>query len=687
MLLFCGVAANADLYVSPAGDDLNPGSEQEPFKTMERARDAIRELKRTTGIPQEGMTVWLREGDYLRDKAFELTADDSGSLDAPIRWQCYPDERVRLLGGRVLTGFQQVKNTDVLERLDESARTNVLQADLRELGIHDFGTMKSRGFGRPTVPAHGELFFDGRPMTLARWPEPGSWEHIQDFPKESGADDGHGTTMGKLTAGFFYEGDRPARWKNFDNLWVHGYWSYDWADSYERVAELDPTRRFLRTAEPYGHYAFSKKQRFYFLNILEELDQPGEWFVDSKTATLYFWPPRAVESGEVLYSQLEQPMLKLNGTSYVTLCGVILEAMRGNAIEITGGEGNRIAGCLIRNIGNWAVTITGGKNHGVKSCDVFDTGDGGVSMEGGDRQTLTPGGHYVENCHFARLGRWSKCYVPAVSMTGVGLRATHNLIHDHPHCAILFWGNDHLMEYNEIHRIALETGDVGAIYTGRDYTFRGNRIRYNYIHETGGVGMGSMGVYMDDCVSGTEVFGNVFYKVHWAMFIGGGRDHRVINNLFVDCDPAVRADGRGLDKAPVWYNMVDRTMRDRLGDVPLDLYRQRYPDMTTLDTYYGPPDGEAIKGDAFSGVPPEGNVISRNVCFGKWLDIAWNAKPEIFSVQDNYVSEDLKEVGNPDEGFSISKDSKVWETGFEPIPFNRIGLQPDSDRELIPGNR
>src|SRR6266851_8607022 len=160
--------------------------------------------------------------------------------------------------------------------------------------------------------------------------------------------------------------------------------------------------------------------------------------------------------------------------------------------------------------------------------------------------------------------RWSKCYVPAVLLDGVGLRASHNLIHDHPHCAILFGGNDHLIEFNEIHHIALETGDVGAIYTGRDYTFRGNRIRHNYIHHTGGVGMGSMGVYMDDCVSGTEVFGNVFFKVHWAMFIGGGRDHRVENNLFVDCDPAVRADGRGLEPSPVWRDMVDSYMRQQL---------------------------------------------------------------------------------------------------------------------------
>ena len=56
--------------------------------------------------------------------------------------------------------------------------------------------------------------------------------------------------------------------------------------------------------------------------------------------------------------------------------------------------------------------------HGVADCDIFDTGDGGVSLSGGDRQTLTPGGHIVENCHFQKQGRWSKCYVPAVHMVG-----------------------------------------------------------------------------------------------------------------------------------------------------------------------------------------------------------------------------------------------------------------------------
>ena len=250
---------------------------------------------------------------------------------------------------------------------------------------------------------------------------------------------------------------------------MHGYWAYDWANSYERVAELNPDRHFIRTTPPYGHYGFRKGQRFKFLNVLEELDQPGEWFIDRKKGALYFWPPQTETKEksakpEAILSLLNQPLLKMTEASHIVVRGFVLEATRANAVEIRGGTSNLVAGCLIRNIGDTGVVIEGGTGHGVTACDIFDTGDGGVSLNGGDRQTLAPGGHFVENCHFQRQGRWSKCYVPAVLMDGVGQRASHNLIHDHPHAAILFSGNDHLIEFNEIHHIALETGDVGAIY-------------------------------------------------------------------------------------------------------------------------------------------------------------------------------------------------------------------------------
>ena len=681
-LLF-GPAVLADFYVSPGGSDAGAGTISSPFATLEKARDAVREAKHAGSASGETVTVWLRGGDFVRTNELELTAPDSGSERAPIVWRSYREERVRLLGGRVLNGFQPVKDPAILSRLDEAARGHVLQLDLRAKGITNFGEMRSRGFSRATTPAHCELFFGHRPMTLARWPNEGAWEKIAGLPAGTGKGDEHGGSIGGLPGGFTYAGERPRRWKDASGLWVHGFWAWDWANSYERVASLDLENRVVKTAAPYGLYGFRAGQRFCWLNVLEELDQPSEWFLDRQTGTLYFWPPAPLAANETLLSVLDEPLIKITDARHLTIRGLTLEASRGNGVEIVGGAGNRIVGCRLRNLGNLGVVLNGGTNHGVASCDFFDTGDGGVSLSGGDRQTLTPAGHFGEDCHFQRQARWSKCYAPCVLISGVGMRVSHNLMHDHPHCAILFTGNDHLIEFNDIHHIALETGDVGAIYTGRDYTFRGNRIRHNFIHETGGVGMGSMGVYMDDCVSGTEVFGNVFYKAHWAMFIGGGRDHRVENNLFVDCDPAIRADGRGLDPSPVWRDMVDTFMRQQIAAVPAALYRDRYPAMKTLDAWYGRPDGPSLKGIAFKGVPPEGNVITRNVCVGKWFDAAWHAATSQFELHDNYVTNDPKQIGAAADGFRIAPESPAWKTGFKPIPFDQIGIRPNPDRARL----
>ena len=694
-LLLALPASAVELYVAPNGGDTNPGTHAKPFATLERARDEARRLRQDGKAAKGALTIWLRGGDYLRTNALELTAADSGTSNAPIIWRAAKGESARLLGGRKLSGFAPVTDAVILARLPEAARAHVVQVDLKALGITDFGEMRSRGFGRALSPSHCELFYGGRPMTLARWPNEGEWERIAGWPDAGAVKNEWGSPVGKLEEGFTYSGDRPRGWKDASDLWVHGYWAWDWANSYERVASLDLEHRLVKTAAPYGTYNFHKGQRFYFLNVLEELDQPGEWFLDRKTGFLYFWPPTRQQEAsarpEILLSLLPAPLLKLTGVSHVTFRGLILEATRGSAVEIHGGASNLIAGCVIRNIGDYGVTIAGGTGHGVQSCDIFDTGDGGVWMDGGNRQTLRPGGHYVDNCHFARQGRWSKCCVPAVLIDGVGQCASHNLIHDHPHCAILFKGNDHRVEFNEIYRYALETGDVGAIYTGRDYTYRGNRIRCNFLHDSGGVGLGSMGVYMDDCVSGAEIVGNIFYKVHRAVFLGGGRDHQVLNNIFVDCNSAVELDGRGLDPSPVWHDMVDQTMRRSLAAMPTALYRERYPAIRTLDQYYGPPAGPAIEGAAFKGVPPEHNVVACNVCVGKWLKEAWRARPGIIQQENNLTNAApsfLRPPGNPPQAkdFALRRDSPAWKLGFLAIPLDQIGLYRDELRASLPAN-
>jgi len=195
-----------------------------------------------------------------------------------------------VIGGKKVGHFAPVKDPAILERLGPAARGHVLQCDLRACGVTDFGKLSRRGFGGSMAPAHFELFHDGQRMTLARWPNEG-FTRIAGIPAGAGQGDEHGGTLGKLDAGFHYEGDRPSRWKSLDDIWVHGYWAWDWANSYEAVESIDTAKRLIKTRPPGGTYGFRTGQRFYFLNVLEELDQPGEYHLDRKTGILYFWPP------------------------------------------------------------------------------------------------------------------------------------------------------------------------------------------------------------------------------------------------------------------------------------------------------------------------------------------------------------------------------------------------------------
>jgi hypothetical protein len=266
-----GVAT--EFWVAPGGNDADAGTRAKPFASLERARDAARGSK-ASQTSMEKLTIWLRGGDYFRTNALELNPADSGTLESPVMWRAYRDEPVRLLGGRTLTAFKPVADAAVLARLDEKARGHIVEVNLRALGLTDFGEMKSRGFGRSSVTAHCELFYRHRPMVLARWPNEGEFAKIAGYPAAADYKDEHGGNLGELREGFKFDGDRPGRWQDTSDLWVHGYWAYDWANSYEKVASLDVEQHLVKTVAPYGQYGFRKNQRFYFLNILEELDQP-----------------------------------------------------------------------------------------------------------------------------------------------------------------------------------------------------------------------------------------------------------------------------------------------------------------------------------------------------------------------------------------------------------------------------
>lgn len=643
--------AAAVFYVAPNGADRNAGTAQAPFATLERAREAARGATKPA-------TIYLKPGTYSRREPLTLGAEDSG-----VAWLAAPGGAVRLSGGQRITKFETAKD----RRLRPEAAGKVLVCDLRAEGITDFGRMQSRGFSRPITPAHLELFFNGKRMTMARWPNEG-FAHISGVGDADPQDDGHGRKIGRIERGFSFQFDKPARWKGSGDAWVHGYWAWDWANTYEAVESIDWEKGFVKTKAPYGLYGFRTGQRFYFLNVLEELDQPGEYYVDTKQGLLYFWPPAAMKTAEIAVSIMEKPLVDVQNARDVKFSGVTFELVRGTAVHVAGGERVRVENCVVRNVGDIGIAIDGGVGHQVDRCEVYQTGDAGITMAGGDRMTLTPGKHSVTNSSIHHIAEWSRTYQPGVRLTGVGLRVAHNVIHDSPHNGILLNGNDHVIEFNEIHRVCLETGDVGAFYMGRDWTERGVQIRHNYFHDTGGVGMGSMGVYLDDCASGATVYGNIFCRTQRAVFIGGGRDHRVDNNIFVDCEPAVHVDSRGLDARPVWHDMIYKTMREsalavRFLEPP---YITRYPELRTIEPYYA----------VDTGVPPEGNVIVHNVCWrGKWLDLRWKWENPKIEIRDNLVDSDPLFVNLERGDFRLRPESPAWKTGFKTIPVERIGIE------------
>ncbi len=514
-------------------------------------------------------------------------------------------------------------------------------------------------------------------MPLARWPNEG-FVKIAGLPAGEAAKikDIHST--GSQTGRFVYAERRPERWSNARDIWVHGYWRYDWADSYAPVRSIDTEARQIITEGSPGTYGIAPGQRYYYLNILEELDRPGEWYLDRQSGILYFWPPDPPDSRPITVSLLEGPLISLTGVSDVTLSGFVLEEGRGNGVEIQGGARNLIAGCTLRNLGNYAVVIRGGTGHGILSNNIYATGDGGIQLHGGDRKTLEPGRHYARNNHIHHFDRWTSTYCPAVLVTGVGNEVAHNLIHDSPHNAIQISGNDHVIEFNEIHHVALETGDVGAFYIGRNWTERGNIVRYNFFHHIGGPGRDVRVVYLDDCASGVTVFGNLFYQATQGVIIGGGRDNQIRNNIFIDTEPGVRIDDRCIAKREVWRNMVYGQMKaskEAIGE-SIDLYRRRYPALAAVEPYYA----------AGEGVPPEGNSITHNLSVGAtWLSfhLERSEDQKLFALRDNLIDPSVPFADPARLNFAIPADAAIYHSGFQPVPVGKIGLFSDPYRQAL----
>jgi hypothetical protein len=531
--------AGAEFHVSAAvGDDRAPGSFGQPVATLQRARDLVREARRTQ--PAEPVTVWIAGGDYLQGIPLVLGPEDSGTATAPVVWRAKLGEQPRLLGARVLkaSDFQAVTDPATLARLAPEAAGKIRMVDAGALGLKRLGPYpevftdtggilslftQDRRLPIARFPDRGfmtirKILFNAGGPTTRKW-EGADWHLLEDHPTggifefrdEVAAK--HATWAGQLDRG----------------VWVKGYWRIPWQNEAIRIRAIDTEKQVLTLSRPipggignkYLRPEGNGRESYWVMNLLEEVNRPGEWCLDFKDRKIYLYPPASLEQTEILVADTPEPVITLRDATHLTLRGLLVTINAGPGIQISGGEHNLIAGCTVRLVDDYGVRVEGGKNHVVRSNELTQLGSGGVFLAGGDDKATprVPAGHLVTNNHLHHFSELQRVYTPGVNIgftgggnggnhTCVGMTVTHNLIHDTPHAGVLLGSYDNVIEYNEIFRFAMVSNDMGGIYSyDRQHQFGNHVLRFNYIHSSAD----GDAIYFDHDHPNMTVFGNVIH--------------------------------------------------------------------------------------------------------------------------------------------------------------------------------
>jgi len=680
-------------FVAPTGKDQNPGTIEKPFATLQRARDEVRKSPFKRNV-----TVFLRGGTYSVKESCVFSATDSGHRTSPITYRNYVNEKVVFHGGIKLNNkaFKKVTDPKILEQLPVETHANVVEINLKKAGITDFGKLSQHGFAIPVRPASLELFFDGKPLDRARWPNTGTVA-IGEVK-----DPGSNFRMGDTTqrgAEFVFEEPRTNRWKQTENIWIAGFFSNSWSDDHLQVKTIDTFNHLMKLVQPHLYSVQStstdkdKIRGFYVYNLLEEIDRPGEWFVDEKTGIMYLWPPSHIQNQTIEVSLFSDPFIKLEKTANLKFEGMIFECSRGMAIHIKDSENCIISSSNFHNLGTVAISmgseLQGGKlssnpdgspkredtNHHrnrhilIDRCTIYSVGTGGIILTGGDRGNLIAGNNMVQNCEIHHFSRINNTYSPAVDVYGIGNVVRNNYIHDAPHEALSFLGNNHRIEFNHFQRLCTTAHDMGAVYTGRDPSSRGTIIRGNFFEDIRTSIYGSVcAIYFDDGSGGIEVNQNIFYQSsspgkykYGAIFIHGGGGSSFSDNIFIDCEQAFGNTPWGDAK---WKEYVTSPLLKKRMFTDVDIksepYRKSYPELASaVDSI---------------NLQPRINQSTRSLFYGKGT----------FSTGTSYQHKSIW-ITQKDPGFvNVSKmdfrlkpNAAVFKQlpNFKTVAFEKIGIQ------------
>lgn len=547
------------LHVSADGSDGWSGRLAEPNRdgtdgplaTLAAARDVLRRLRLERRLGGSAK-VLIHGGLYEIAEPLVFGLEDLGTADTPVTYAAAGDGEVVLAGGFRLTQF-------------EPWQGKTLRLDLRKSGHSGH--------------AFRQLFYNGVRQAVARYPNfdhenpyGGGWLYVDGDPVPM-YENGHGTKDTLVCSGL-----KGKKWTGLDKAEVFIYPRYNWINDRLPITAFNPETGELKLGKD-ASYEIYPGDRFYVQNVAEELDAPGEWYLDEQNETLYFYPPddnwreavitvpvceHIIEVRGPADSDVDPYIEKLNWVDrdlsmrlmqnpediklgYTSFQGITLDGCDGCAAYVRNARGVKLLGCTVRNTGAVGVLVIGGAQCEVRDCDVYETGNHGIYMSGGMRYPFRgwykPCGHEAANNYIHHIGVYQKSSA-GISINGVGIAVRHNYIHDGPRWGITSRGNDNFIEYNHIRHVNIETSDTAAIYlVDRDWSMRGTKIRFNRIHDILGYHYSdgvwhspafAFGIYLDDWTSGVEVYGNLTYRTPRAgVYVHAGQNNVVENNMLL----------------------------------------------------------------------------------------------------------------------------------------------------------
>ncbi len=505
------------IYVSVSGSDVTgDGSFESPFATLEKVRDTMKDINKN-------VTINVKTGEYYVDSSFVMNSNHSGSDSKKIT--------IKGENGTVFTGtkkintndFKHVTDPNVLKRLKQTARPNVLELDLN-------------GYCNPTKDT--ALIFDNEKLIFSRYPNNGFLTAINDQ---------YDTT-------FSVEDENVNKWENIDDLFMKGSFNATYRWDYSDIKKLEANGNITSSVQ------VRNNAKFYVNNVLEELDAVGEYAIDMGAGKLYCILPAdyKAKTVEITTDTLYSHFMYLSNVNNVSIENIAFRGLKGNAILMQNCNNVTVKNCDFRFLDTEnAIKIEKSTNITIDSNNAYELAGRFVMFSGVGGKTITPDNikiinNVILNC--ATSYHSGGIIHSGIATTGVtdnvGNTIENNIIGDSSAThAVHAIGVNNQITKNEMYNVSRQIDDGGAVYFGKSNTKYGNEVSYNYIHHLNKVGLDGKEVlfaalYSDDGFGGVNMHHNVMNDMVHPIHIGMGMNNKFDNNMFLNITRGIRAQTR-----------------------------------------------------------------------------------------------------------------------------------------------